>query len=357
MKKMVKLWLVVSLLFVASTGCAPKAVRVITVAGSTGGYAEGAGAAAMFNAPVGVAVDEQGNIYVADSANHRIRKIAPDGTVTTAAGSGGVGSADGAALEATFGAPTGVALTSSGLLYIADSVAEDPHPLRLRLLTPEGVVITLAGSLEAGYKDGSGNAARFRSPASIAVDAGGNIYVADTNNHRIRLVSPSGEVTTLAGSTRPGYVAGYADGPAAEARFQNPRSVAVDAQGNVYVADAGNNCIRKIAPDGQVVTFAGSREAGYADGKGTEARFNYPSGIAVDAQGNLYVADTANHRIRKITPDGVVTTLAGSGQPGNADGLAPEAQFRAPEGVAVDTKGNVYVADTGNNRIRKIIVR
>ncbi|MCX7680782.1 MAG: NHL repeat-containing protein [Anaerolineae bacterium] len=357
MEKIIKLWLVGGLLAAAIAGCAPQVIRVSTVAGSTGGYAEGIGAAAMFSVPLSVAVDEEGNLYVADSANRRVRKIAPDGTVTTVAGSGQAGSADGPALEATFGVPTGVALAPSGVLYIADSVAEDPHPLRLRLLTLDGMVTTLAGSLEAGYKDGSGTGARFRSPAGIAVDAQGNIYVADTNNHRIRRVSPTGEVTTLAGSPNPGYVAGYADGSAAEARFQHPRSVAVDAQGNVYVADAGNNCIRKITPDGQVTTFAGSREPGYVDGKGTEARFNSPSGIAVDAQGNVYVADTANHRVRKITPDGMVTTLAGSGQPGNADGPATEAQFRAPEGVAVDAKGNVYVADTGNHRVRKIIVR
>jgi sugar lactone lactonase YvrE len=150
-------------------------------------------------------------------------------------------------------------------------------------------------------------------------------------------------------------VSGYADGPAAEAQFNGPRGVAVDAKGNVYVADTGNHRIRMISPAGQVTTLAGGSEPGYKDGKGSEARFNYPADIAADAAGNLYVADTANHCIRKITPEGVVTTLAGNGKPGDTDGPLAEAQFRAPEGVAVDSQGNVYVADTGNQRIRKIV--
>jgi sugar lactone lactonase YvrE len=163
-------------------------------------------------------------------------------------------------------------------------------------------------------------------------------------------------VTTLAGPLEAGYAAGYADGPAAEARFQGPRSVAVDGAGNLYVADTGNHCIRVISPAGQVTTLAGAPEPGYVDGQGAQARFSFPAGVAVDAEGNLYVADTANHRIRMITPDGAVTTLAGSGEPGYADGPAGEAQFRAPEGVAVDADGNLIVADTGNHRIRKITV-
>jgi sugar lactone lactonase YvrE len=161
-------------------------------------------------------------------------------------------------------------------------------------------------------------------------------------------------VSTLAGRPGAGYAAGYADGLAAEAKFNSPRSVAVDGVGKVYVADTGNHCIRLISPDGQVSTLAGANEPGYVDGQGSEARFNFPSGIAVDADGNLYVADTANHSIRKIMPDGEVTTLAGNGEPGNVDGPGADARFRAPEGIAIDGKGNVYVADTGNHRVRKI---
>jgi serine/threonine-protein kinase len=334
----------------------PTGPQVVTLAGSEEGYAEGAGSAAQFNGVIDVAVDAQGNVYVADSANHRIRQIAPDGTVITLAGSDQIGSADGPAAEATFSTPTGVAVGLSGVVYVAESVATDPHPMHVRVVA-EGMVTTLAGSNTNGYRDGVGLDARFQSPASLDVDQAGNVYVADTTNHRIRKVAPDGTVTTLAGSTQSGYVAGYTDGPAAEARFQSPHGVAADRDGNVYVADTGNHCIRKITPDGMVTTLAGTNEPGYADGQGTQARFSYPAGIAVDGEGNIYVADTANHRIRQIAPDGTVTTLAGSGAPGNADGPASEAQFRAPEGVAVDAGGNVIVADTGNHRIRKIIVR
>ncbi len=339
------------------TGCGPAPEpRVVTLAGSEAGYAEGAGSAAKFSDALDVAVDAQGNIYVADSVNHRIRRVAPDGTVTTLAGSDQAGSTDGPLAEATFSIPTSVAVGPSGAVYVAESVARSPYPVHVRVIA-EGKVTTLAGGNTEGYKDGAGRDALFRRPAALAVDQAGNVYVADTNNHRVRRISPEGEVTTLAGPTTPGYAAGYADGPTGEARFNSPHSVAVDKDGNVYVADAGNHCIRKITPDGIVTTLAGTNEPGYADGQGTAARFNYPRDVAVDAKGNVYVADTANHRIRKITPDGTVTTLAGSGTPGNADGPALQAQFRAPEGIAVDAGGNIIVADTGNYRIRKIVIR
>jgi sugar lactone lactonase YvrE len=333
----------------------PSGPQVITLAGSEEGFADGAGSAAQFSGAVAVTVDVEGNVYVADSANHRVRKIAPDGTVTTAAGSDEDDYLDGPVSEALFQTPTGVAMSASGTLYVADSWQHDPHPMRIRAITPEGMVVTLAGSSEAGSSDGIGVEATFRSPVGITTDNAGNVIVADTKNHRIRRVTPAGEVTTLAGPTGSGYAAGYADGPAAEARFQEPRNVAVDGAGTIYVADTGNHCIRKITPDGTVTTLAGTNEPGYADGPGTQARFSYPAGIAVDGEGNLYVADTANHRIRQITPDGTVTTLAGAGGPGNADGPAAEAQFRSPEGIAVDASGNIIVADTGNHRIRKIV--
>jgi sugar lactone lactonase YvrE len=351
----ITLMLMIIVLLVASctTSAEP---NVVTLAGSDEGYADGSGATVQFSGVVAVTVDADKNIYVADSANHRIRKITPDGTVTTLAGSDEVDLVDGPISEAVFSNPTGIALAPSGVLYVADSAQMDPHPVRVRAITPEGMVTTLAGSSQAGYKDGLGVDAQFKSPASLTVDAEGNIYVADTNNHRIRLISPGGKVTTLAGPLTSGYAAGYANGPAADAQFEGPRSVAVDAGGTVYVADAGNHSIRAISPDGQVTTLAGAEEPGYVDGQGLEARFNFLSGIAVDAKGNLYVADTANHSIRKITPEGEVTTLAGNGKPGDADGPVSEAQFRAPEGMAVGPEGNIIVADTGNHRIRKIVL-
>jgi sugar lactone lactonase YvrE len=349
-------WILLALIGLLLTSCGPQAPQVTTLAGDGRGFADGKGEAAQFDSPLDVTADEKGNVYVADSANHRVRLIAPSGAVTTLAGSAEVGDADGVGSAARFSSITGIALAPSGVVFLADSVEMDPHPMRVRALTPAGEVSTLAGGTEAGYTDGKGSAAFFRTPANLTIDKDGNIYVADTNNHRIRLVKADGAVSTFAGPVGSGYAAGYKDGMASEAKFNSPRGVAVDAAGNLYVVDTGNHCIRKITPDGQVTTLAGSKEAGYADGVGAEARFNFPADIAVDAQGNLYVADTANHRIRKITPEGVVSTLAGSGQAGFADGAADAAQFRAPEGIAVDARGNVYVADTGNNRIRKIIV-
>jgi len=362
MSKMFRLIFALAVLALLVVGCGKVAEpTVVTLAGGEGGYADGSGTEARFSGAVAVAVDGAGNIYVADSANHRVRKIMADGaaapTVTTVAGGDRVGYADGPILEAVFSTPTGVAVAASGALYVADSAEVDPHPMRVRVVTPDGTVTTLAGSWEDGYKDGFGSDAQFKAPASVAVDDAGNVYVADTNNHRIRLVSPEGEVTTLAGPLKAGYAAGYADGPAAEAKFNGPRSVAVDGAGNIYVADTGNHCVRVVSPDGQVTTLAGAKEPGYADGQGAEARFSFPAGIAVDGDGNLYVADTANHRIRKIAPDGAVTTVAGSGEPGGADGPALEAQFQAPEGVAVDLDGNIIVADTGNHRIRRVVLK
>jgi sugar lactone lactonase YvrE len=357
MSNILRITFAVTALVLLVTGCGGGGEpRVVTLAGSEGGYADGPGAEARFSGVVAVAVDTDGNVYVADSANHRVRKIAPDGTVTTVVGGDQVGYADGPISEAVFSTPTGVAVAASGILYVADSAEVDPHPMRVRVVTPDGTVTTLAGSWEEGYKDGFGPDAQFKVPATVTVEDAGSVYVADTNNHRIRLISPEGEVTTFAGLPKAGYAAGYADGPAAEAKFNGPRSVAVDGAGNVYVADTGNHCIRVVSPDGQVSTLAGAKEPGYADGQGAEARFSFPAGIAVDAEGNLYVADTANHRIRKIASDGTVTTLAGSGEPGDADGPAGEAQFRGPEGVVVDADGNLIVADTGNHRIRKVMV-
>jgi sugar lactone lactonase YvrE len=217
----------------------------------------------------------------------------------------------------------------------------------IRKITPAGLVTTVAGST-SGFADGTGTAARFSGPQGLAVDSTGNIYVADTNNFKIRKITPDGVVSTLAGSTY-----GFADGIGINASFKHIFGVSVDSTGNVYVADTYNNMIRKITPDGVVSTLAGSTP-GSTDATGTNAKFNSPNGLAVDSIGNVYVADSGNNKIRKITPDGVVSTLAGSGLRGSEDGIVTAASFNSPNGVALDSKGNIYVADINNKKIRKI---
>jgi len=319
---------------------------VTTFAGSTkSGSADGTGSTASFNNPYGIALDGSGNVYVADGPNDEIRKITPAGVVTTFAGSTVNGSADGTGSAASFTSPLGVAVDSNGNVYVADT---DNNAIRK--ITPAGVVTTFAGSRARGHADGTGSAATFYSPTGLAVDSNGNVYVADRDNHEIRKITPAGVVSTLAGST----TQGNANGTGSAASFYAPFDLAVDSNGNVYVTDEGNNLIRKITPLGVVSTLAGSGANDYADGTGSKASFNYPSGVAVDSNGNVYVADTSNNVIRKITPAGVVTTLAGSTTRGNADGTGSAASFNQPSAVAVDRNGIVYVGDRINNEIRKL---
>jgi sugar lactone lactonase YvrE len=321
------------------------------LAGSgSSGSADRTGTAASFNYPEGVAVDSSGNLYVADSDNYKIRKITPAGVVTTLAGSGVYGSADGTGTAASFAYTQGVAVDSSGNAYVADSGNN-----KIRKITPAGVVTTLAGGggsewNGSGSADGTGSAASFAYPNGVAVDSSGNVYVADSNNNKIRKITPAGGVTTLAGS---GF-SDSEDGTGTVASFAYPRGVAVDKNGNIYVADSNNNKIRKITSGGLVTTLAGSSRKGSRDG--TTASFNYPTGVAVDGNGNMYVADSGNSKIRKITPAGLVTTLAGSGVSGSEDGTGTATSFSSNRGVAVDSTGNVYVADSNNNMIRKITI-
>jgi sugar lactone lactonase YvrE len=315
--------------------------NISTLAGSgDSGYADGHGASAKFISPYGVAVDLNGIVYVADSGNHRIRMISPSGIVTTLAGSS-QGFLDGFGTAAQFSGPYGVAVDLNGTIYVADTFNN-----RIRMISSSGNVTTLAGSSE-GSSDGVGTAAQFKRPSGVAVNSNGTIYVADFADYKIRKISSSGNVTTLAGSSE-----GSSDGVGTAAKFRVPFGVAVDSNGIVYVADSGNHRIRMISPSGNVTTLAGTLE-GSSDGVGTAAQFNGPSGVAVDSNGIVYVADSGNHIIRMISPSGNVTTFAGSTQ-GSSDGVGTEAQFSGPYGVAVDSKGTIYVADTSNHKIRKI---
>lgn len=277
-----------------------------------------------FYSPTGVAVDAAGNLFVADYGNNLIRKITPAGVVSTFAGSGVQGSIDASGILASFNGPKGIAVDVSGNIYVADAGNN-----LIRKITAGGAVSTLAGA------DSS-----FFSPSGIAVDAAGNVYVADAGNGLIRMIAASGAVTAL-----PGPSGGL---------FSNPTGVAVDAASNVFVANFLDNTIYKISALDSVTLFAGSGFQGADNGPAASATFYYPNSVAVDTAHNVYVADGVNNLIRKIMPDGMVSTLAGSGQSGAVDSTGVNASFNGPSGLAVDLAGNVYVADSNNNMIRKI---
>jgi serine/threonine protein kinase/sugar lactone lactonase YvrE len=321
----------------------------ITFAGQPAvkGYTDGPVAQAEFRLPNNVAVDGSGNVYVADTANDVIRKITPDGMVSTLAGAAhSHGSADGQGSQARFWAPFGIAVDASGIIYVADTANNT-----IRKITPGGIVSTFAGLAgHPGTNDGANFSARFRNPWSVAVDSSNNVFVADMSNDTIRKITPEGMVHTFAG--RAGMI-GNTDGFGNDARFDNPFAVAVDSAGDVYVSDSANNAIRKITAHRVVTTLAGlPGYAGNADGSSTDARFWNPQGLAVDSAGNIYVADTGNNLIRKVTPMGVVSTLLESGQ--GDEIVSQSVHLKSPGGVAVDSAGNVYVADTDNHCIRKI---
>ncbi|HVU25758.1 MAG TPA: hypothetical protein VHE13_16630 [Opitutus sp.] len=328
---------------------------VTTVAGGAGvsGSADGPANAARFSSPHAVAVDSARNIYVADFGNNTIRRISRNGTVTTLAGSpGNAGSADGNGSAARFNQPSGLATDSAGNVFVADS---NNHAIRK--ITPDGDVSTLAGLAgSSGSADGTGSAARFNYPCGIATDRNDNLFVVDTRNQTIRKITPDGVVTTIAGS--PGQF-GYVDAPGSAARFQDATAITVDGTDNIYVAGSPySETIRKITPDGVVSTFAGDPSHGgsYNDGVGSAAGFNSPYGLAATPDGTVYVADLDSHTIRQVTPAAVVTTVAGgAGQlPGSVDGTGKAARFNYPRGLAVDPDGNVIVADSANQTVREL---
>ena len=317
------------------------AQTVSTFAGNGGyGATNGSVTTATFRNPVGVAVASNGDVYVADNTNHRIRKIS-GGIVTTFAGNDVAGSNDGPAVSSTFNYPNDLAFDSNGNLIVADRENN-----KIRKIAPDGTVSTLAGTGAIGSADGNASTATFYQPYGIAIDANDNIFIADSANNKIRKISNTGVVSTFAGT---GF-SGLANGNGNVAAFSAPVKIAFDSAGNLYVTDYNNNKIRKITPAAVVSTFAGATQ-GFLDGPSTTAKFDQPVGICVDTSGNVYVSDAGNSKIRKITQAGMVSTIAGTTQ-GFLDGHASVAKFYRPYDIEFDNNGNFLIADNLNQRIR-----
>ena len=313
---------------------------VTTVAGDgLAHFSDGPALTAGFKAPQDVTVTPDGNIYVADAINHRIRKLTAN-VVTTYAGSG---------IEDTTGGPGGVAAFAFPIQLTTDLAGNlytlDIDDFRIRKISSSALVTVVAGNGERGFADGSVADAEFGETTGIVADNQGNIYVSDNENKRIRKINTAGWVTTIAGNGKAAYVNGQAD----KAEFFSPTGIVIDKQQNLFVADY--NHIRKITPDGIVSTFAGNDSLGYRDGQANVARFNFINDVVMDDAGNIYVTD--DNRIREISPQGNVSTIAGS-TAGYSDGDSASAKFNNPVGLGIDSNGNIYVADDNNNRIRKI---
>ena len=307
--------------------------EITLLAGGGYGSADGTGPEAKFIGIYDLGRDRFGNFFVPDKYNNTIRKVTAEGVVTTFCGIAQIGSRDGIGTEARFFNPVGMTRDASGAIYIADSSNST-----IRKMTANGTVTTFAGKAqEPGYVDGHDGEARFNAPQHLASDSLGNIYVADAGNGVVRKITPDADVTTVAN----GYY------------FNGLTAVALDPTGDIYVS--GDFSISKIAPDGTVTLFAGAPgDSGFRDGQGGDARFDYPTGIISDAAGNLFVADFENNAIRKITPTAEVTTFAGRKIAGSDDGVGLRARFHYPLGISIDSAGNLYVTDYGNQTLRKI---
>ena len=331
--------------------CGQDSVRTLAGQVLTAGSANGPTTSALFSTPAAIVSDSGGNLYVADSQNHAIRKIGTNGWVSTFVGDGGTaGSGDGSGTQAKFDTPAGIAIDLAGNLFVSDT---GNHTIRE--ITAAGVVTTIAGMAgQSGFTNGIGTNARFNSPLGMVVATNGTIYVADCGNHLIRAISPDGAVTALAGNPE---TWGSNDGAGSSARFSGPVGLALDNQGNLFVSDSNNHTIRKITPGGIVATWAGVPEVdGCMDGDRLTARFSKPAELALDKGGNLFVADSFNHVIRKISSDGKVTTVTGvAGFPGSADGINGQARLFNPYGLAILPDGALVVADAYNELIRVVL--
>ena len=335
------------------------ATGTITTFAGTGepGYGGDGGPASQgqLYSPEGVAVDGIGNVYITNYHGHRVHKVDVTGTITTFAGTGerGYGGDGGPASEAQLERPSGVAVDGIGNVYIADTGNR-----RVRKVEADGTITTFAGTGERGYGGDGGPAseAQLDSPIGVAVDALGNAYITDPYSQRVRRVDADGTITTFAGTGERGY--GGDGGPASQAQLVFPAGVGVDAIGNVYIADEGDARVRRVDATATITTFAGTGERGYGGdgGPASQAQFISPYGVAVDAVGNVYIADPSSQRVRRVEADGTITTFAGTGESGYGGdgGPASQAHLREPEGVVADAAGNVYIADSSNHRVRRV---
>ncbi|RST16891.1 hypothetical protein E2C00_33090 [Streptomyces sp. WAC05374] len=322
-------------------------------AGATGD--DGPAVAARLDRPYGLAMDSTGTLYVSDHNNHRVLKVTTDGRVRTVAGTGTAGSGgdQGPASAGHLHSPRELAVDRAGNLYIADS---ENH--RIRKVTADGRIDTVVGTGSGGFSgdDGPAVAAELNCPYGLAVDDTGNLYIADTDNHRVRQVTPDGQIRTVAGTGAPGFSGD--GGPAVSARLNSPYGVAVDGAGSLYITDAENHRVRKVARDGTISTVAGTGTDGFSGdgGPATSARMDFPLGVVADTTGTLYVSDHNNHRVRKVAGDGTISTVAGTGTDGFSGdgGPATSAELNYPFGLAVDCVGALYIADYVNNRVRKV---
>ncbi len=330
---------------------------ITTVAGTTAGFSgdNGPAIAAQLNQPSGVGLDGVGNIYIADQLNHRLRKvIVATGIITTVAGTtAGLSGDNGPARAAQLENPVDAAVDSAGNIYIADF---NNHRIR-KIFAATGTTTTVAGTtLGFSGDNGPATTAQLNNPSGVAVDGVGNIFITDYDNHRIRkVITPTGVITTVAGTT-----AGFSgdNGPARLAQLNRPVRVVLDGVGNLYIADQNNHRIRKvIVATGVITTIAGTTQGFSGDnGLATAAQLSFPSGLAFDSTGDLYIVDTGNSRIRKVVmTSGVITTVAGTTAGFSGDnGPAIQAQLSLPADVVFDGVGNLYIADQNNNRIRKV---
>lgn len=320
---------------------------VSTYGGNAQGYADGSAALAQFSTPAGVACDGAGNVFVSDMGSHTIRKITPTGIVSTIAGSGATGFADGTGAAARFASPSNLVIDANGILYVADYLNN-----RIRKVLQDGTVTTIAGST-AGYTDGPVASAKFSGPRGICRDAAGNIYVAELTGSRIRKISTDGIVSTVAGKTG----SGFRDGNADSAQFLSPTDVKADAAGNLIVCDMSNNRIRKITPAGIVSTIAGSGATGHAEGPALTASFARPYNLFINQDGNYVFTDIDNACLRILGINGMVSTIAGGSAIGYVNGKGRVARFDHPYSLTSDNNGNYYVGDIYNFKVRKVVLR